>query len=62
MLIYVIRYCLIFVVRYYTDYCWFNGQGGFSPVYVASQEGHTSTVDLLIEAGAKIHVASTKVD
>ena len=61
MLIYVIRYCLIIVVRY-MDYCWFNEQEGFSPVYAASQEGHTSTVDLLIEAGAKVHVASTKVD
>ena len=45
----------------YMDYCWFNEQEGFSPVYVASREGHTGTVDLLIEAGAIIHLASTEV-
>ena len=45
----------------YWIYYWFNEQSGFSPVYAASQEGHTVTVDLLLEAGAMIHLASTEV-
>ena len=57
MLICVIRYCLLSVVRY-MEYYWFNEQRGFSPVYVASQEGHTGTVNLLIKAGAMIHLAT----
>ena len=35
-------------------------QDGISPLYVASQEGHTDVVDLLVRAGADIHQA-TKV-
>ena len=38
-----------------------NKQGGFTPVYVASQIGQTDIVDLLIKAGANIHLASTEV-
>ena len=34
-------------------------QDGFSPVYVASQKGHTEVVDLLIQAGADINLATT---
>ena len=30
-------------------------------MYVASQNGHTEVVDLLVEAGANIHLATTKV-
>ena len=36
-------------------------QGGFTPVYVASEIGQTNIVDLLIKAGAKIDLASTEV-
>ena len=34
-------------------------QDGLSPMYVASQEGHTEVVDLLVQAGADIHLATT---
>ena len=34
-------------------------QRGFSPVYVASKNGHTEVVDLLVQAGADIHLATT---
>ena len=34
-------------------------QDGVSPVYVASQNGHTEVVDLLVQAGANIHLATT---
>ena len=36
-------------------------QDGLSPVYVASLEGHTDVVDLLVQAGTDIHLATTKV-
>ena len=36
-------------------------QGRFTPVYMASQIGLTNIVDLLIKAGANIHLASTEV-
>ncbi|CAI8051151.1 Ankyrin repeat and KH domain-containing protein CBG24701, partial [Geodia barretti] len=31
-----------------------------SPLYVASQEGHSDVVDILLEAGADVHQATTK--
>ena len=34
---------------------YFTVQDGFSPLYVASQEGHTDVVDLLLKAGADVH-------
>ena len=34
-------------------------QDGYSPVYAASQEGHTEVVGLLVQAGADIHLATT---
>ena len=34
-------------------------QNGCSPVYVASEYGHTDVVDLLVQAGADIHLATT---
>ena len=34
-------------------------QDGYSSVYVASQNGHTEVVDLLVQAGADIHLATT---
>ena len=36
-------------------------QDGGSPVYYASQEGHPDVVDLLVQAGADIHLAETEV-
>ena len=36
-------------------------QDGASPVYAASKKGHTEVVDLLVQTGADIHVATTKV-
>ena len=36
-------------------------QGGFSPVYVASQNGHTDVVDVLVKAGADVNQVTTKV-
>ena len=36
-------------------------QDGVSPVYFASQEGHTDVVDLLVQAGADIHLAEPEV-
>ena len=35
-------------------------QDGYSPVYVASQEGHTEVVDVLVQAGADIHLITTE--
>ena len=39
----------------------FTAQGGFSPLFVASQCGHTEVVDVLFNAGADVHLATTKV-
>ena len=52
---------------------WFDGQNnmaslimhtvpqdGLSPLYVASQEGHTDVVDILLRSGADVH-QTTKV-
>ena len=36
-------------------------QENFSPVFVASQEGHTQVVELLIGAGANVHLATSEV-
>ena len=36
-------------------------QDGASPLYMASQEGHSDVVDILLEAGADVHQATTKV-
>ena len=44
----------LFVVSFFTSM-----QDGISPVYVASQNGHTEVVDLLVQAGADIHLATT---
>ena len=44
----------LFPVSYFTCV-----QDGLSPVYVASQNGHTEVVDLLVQAGANIHLATT---
>ena len=36
-------------------------QDGYSPLYVASQEGHTDVVDVLVKAGADVNDTSTTV-
>ena len=36
-------------------------QNGISPLYAASQNGHTDVVDLLVRAGADVHLATTEV-
>ena len=36
----------------------FQTQDGVSPVYVASQNGHTEVVDLLVQEGADINLAT----
>ncbi|CAI8024818.1 Ankyrin repeat domain-containing protein 29, partial [Geodia barretti] len=35
-------------------------QNGFSPLYVASYNGHSDVVEILLEAGADVHQATTK--
>ena len=49
------RHTPIFIVRSKL----FCTQNGSSPVYVASHEGHTDVVELLVQAGADIHLATT---
>ena len=36
-------------------------QDGGSPLYVASEKGHSDVVDILLEGGADVHQACTKV-
>ena len=36
-------------------------QDGVSPLYIASQDGHSDVVDILLEAGADVHQAFTEV-
>ena len=45
----------LFAVSYFTCV-----QDGHSPVYAASVKGHTEVVDLLVQAGADIHLATTE--
>ena len=52
---------VLIVFHTLTIFCCCQTQDGFSPVSVASQNGHTEVVDLLVQAGADIHLASTKV-
>ena len=40
-------------------FCCCQTQDGYSPMNIASQNGHTEVVDLLVQAGADIHLAST---
>ena len=42
-------------------FCCCQTQDGYSPVYAASQNGHTEVVDLLVQGGADINLATTKV-
>ena len=62
MLTSVIRcYLILHPLKLYYYSLFTNQQGGFTPMYVASEIGQTDIVDLLIKAGADIHLASTKV-
>ena len=36
-------------------------QDGFSPLYAASQDGHTEVVDILLRSGADVHQTTIKV-
>ena len=36
-------------------------QDGVSPLYIGSGNGHTAVVDILLEAGADVHQATTQV-
>ena len=40
-------------------FCCCQTQDGFSPVHAASENGHIEVVDLLVQAGADIHLATT---
>ena len=42
-----------------TIFCCCQTQDGYSPVYAASWNGHTVVVDLLVQAGADINLATT---
>jgi ankyrin repeat protein len=37
-----------------------QSKDGASPLYMASQEGHSDVVDILLEAGADVHQATTE--
>ena len=50
---------MLIVFHTLTIICCHQKQDGFSPVYVASQNGHTEVVDLGVQAGADIHLATT---
>ena len=46
----------------YTQPCYnYYVQGGFSPLFAASREGHTDVVDILVKAGADVHQTTAKV-
>ena len=50
---------VLIVFQTLTIFCCCQTQNGFSAVYYASQNGHTEVVDLLVQAGADIHLATT---
>ena len=52
---------VLIVFHTLTIFCCCQTQDGHSLVYVASQNSHTEVVDLLVQAGANIHLATTKV-
>ena len=51
---------VLIVFHTLTIFCYFQTQIGVSPVNVASWKGHTEVVDLLVQAGADIHLATTE--
>ena len=50
---------VLIVFHTLTIFCCCHTQNGISPMYVASQNGHTEVVDLLVQARADIHLATT---
>ena len=52
---------VLIVFHTLTIFCCCQTQNGLSLVYAASQNGHTEVVDLLVQAGADIHLATTEV-
>ena len=52
---------VLIVFHTLTIFCCCQTQNGLSPVYVASLKGHTEVVDLLVQAGADINLATTEV-
>ena len=52
---------VLIVFHTLTIFCCCQTQNGASPVYVASHKGHTEVVDLLVQSGADIHLATTEV-
>ena len=50
---------VLIVFHTLTIFCCCQTQDGYSPVYAASLNGHTEVVDLLVQAGADIHLATT---
>ena len=50
---------VLIVFNTHKIFCCCQTQNGYSPVYAASQNGHTEVVDLLVKAGADIHLATT---
>ena len=53
-----IQFVLI-VFHTLTFFCCCQKQNGVSPVHLASQNGHTEVVDLLVQVGADINLATT---
>ena len=51
---------VLIVFHTLTIFCCCQTQNGFSPVYVASNNGYAEVVDLLVQAGANIHLATTE--
>ena len=52
---------VLIVFHTQTIFCCCQTQNGGSPMYAASENGHTEVVDLLVQAGADIHLATTEV-
>ena len=50
---------VLIVFHTLTIVCCCQTQDCYSPVYAASKNGHTEVVDLLVQAGADIHLATT---
>ena len=51
---------MLIVFHTLTIFCCCQTQDGISPMYAASKNGHTEVVDLLVQAGADIHLATTE--
>ena len=50
---------VLIVFHTQTIFCCCQTQDGFSSVHAASENGHTEVVDLLVQAGADIHLPTT---